>query len=106
MVGKKVSAGLLSFKGADLTVDFYLTYADVNCTADDIKAWTKNEGVELVNAELVPQRHNHFKSFKICVRKKDIETIKNDDFWPEGIHMRKFFHKANGNSVSTDPSSQ
>ena len=95
-----MSAGLLSFKGADLTIDFYLTYADVNCTPDDIKAWTKSGGVELVNVEGVPQRHNHFKSFKNSVRKKDVEAIKNDDFWPEGIHMRKFFHKANGNGAT------
>ena len=106
MVGKKVNAGLLSFKGADLTIDFFLTYADVNCTPADIKTWTQNEGVELVEVEEVPQRHSHFKSFRICVRKKDVETIKNEDFWPEGIHMRKFFHKAKNNGVTTDPSSQ
>ena len=97
VVGKKVSQGLMSFKGADLTVNFWVGYAHVDSTADDIKSWTEGQGVKVVEVVDIPQRHNRFKSFKLCIRKKDTEKIHEEDFWPEGIILRKFFFNTKNN---------
>ena len=44
VVGKKVSQGLLSWKGADLTWTFYVRNADINNSVDDMKAGIEQQG--------------------------------------------------------------
>ena len=58
--GKKVSAGLLSWKGADLTRNFYIGYADNSSSLDHIKSGIENQGVKVVDLEEIPRRHNRF----------------------------------------------
>ena len=93
MVGKKVSEGLLSWKGADLTASLYVGNIEVNANTDDIKAYIENQNVKVVELEDIARKHNRFKSLRLVIRKKDFDLIKNPDFWPEGIIVRKFFRK-------------
>ena len=92
VVGKKVSQGLLSWKGADMTFSFYIGNADINTTIDDIKAGIEGQGVGVVELQEIPQRRNHSKGFKLVIRKKDVGVIKDPNFWPEGVFIRRFFH--------------
>ena len=99
--------GLRSWKGADLTLSFYVGFADIDSTTDIMKAGIEEQGVGVVELEELTRRHNRFKSFRLVIRKKDVETIKNPDFWPEGIVVRRFFQRTNandGNAISTAPS--
>ena len=95
-MGKRVSDGLLSWKGADLTHEFYITKVDIDATAEVMKAWIESQGdsVRVVDLEEIPQHHKRFKSFKLVIRKKDAENIREWQ-WPEGVEVRRFFAKSN-----------
>ena len=102
VVGKKVSGGLLSWKGADLTMAFYVGFADINSSVDDMRAGIEGQGVGVVELEEMSRKHNRFKSFRLVIRKKDVDSIKNPDFWPEEMVVRKFFQRSNdGNAISS-----
>ena len=95
-MGKKVSDGLLSWKGADLTHEFYITKVDIDAAVGVMRDWieSQGEGVRVVNLEEILQHHKRFKSFKLVIRKKDAENIR-DWLWPEGVEVRRFFAKSN-----------
>ena len=100
MVGKKVSEGILSWKGADLTASFYVGNIDVGANTEEIKDYIESQNVKVVELEDIARRHNRFKSLKLVIKKKDIELIKNADFWPKGIIVRKFFRKSNNDGAA------
>ena len=95
VVGKKVNDGLLSLRGADLTVSFYVGQIDNAVVVNDLRTFIEGQNVKVVELEELERKHNRFKSFRLCIRKRDIESIKDADFWPEGIVLRKFFRKHN-----------
>ena len=94
-MGKKVSAGLINWRGADLTANFYVGNFSTQVSPNDVKAGIEQQGVDVVELNELKLRHSRFKSFKLCIRKKDIDTIKMEEFWPEGVVLRKFFHRQN-----------
>ena len=47
-------------------MNFYVGYADIKNTVDDMKNGIVSQGVEVVDLEEIPQGHNCFKSFKLC----------------------------------------
>ena len=86
-------------------MSFYVGFADIDSTTDIMKAGIEEQGVGVVELEELSRRHNRFKSFRLVIRKKDGEAIKDPDFWPEGIVVRRFFQRTNdGNAISTAPS--
>ena len=104
VVGKKVSEGLVSWKGADLTMSFYIGNVDVGANCDVMKSDIKNLGVDVVEFEELRRRHNHFKSFRLVIKRKDFDAIKDPLFWPDGVVVRKFFRRMNGdgNAMTTN----
>ena len=98
-----MSAGLLNWRGADLTANFYVGNFSTQASADDVKTGIEQQGVAVVELEEMKRRHNRFKSFRVCIRKKDIDTIKKEEFWPEGVVVRKFFFRQNpdGGAMTT-----
>ena len=94
MIGKKVSAGLRSWRGADLTTDLYLGYFSNGTTVDEVKFNFEDQGVNVVELEQLQTQHNKFKSFKMCIRKSDMEKVKSDNFEiPENVVIRYFYQK-------------
>ena len=100
VIGKKVSAGLRSWRGADLTTDLYLGYFSVGTSVDEVKFNFEDQGVNVVELEQLHTQHNKFKSFKMCIRKNDMEKVKRDDFEiPEGVVIRYFYQKKNNDGA-------
>ena len=91
VVGKRVSQGLMSWKGADLTTNIYIGNVDVSTSTDDVKAGISAQGVEVVELEELKRNHNRFKSFRLCIRKSERPKITVPEFWPEGVIIRNFF---------------
>ena len=100
MIEKKVSEGLTSWRGADLTLNLYLGYFDINTSHEEVKSGIESQGVNVVELEELRRQHNRFKSFRLCIRKKDMDQVKESDFWPEGVVLRKFFQKLNRDGVT------
>ena len=68
-----------------------------------MKAGIESQGVGVVSLEEIPRRHNRFKSFKLCIKKKDSDAIKDANFWPEGVVVRRFFFKRNSDGGAIIP---
>ena len=105
VVGKKVVDGLVSWRGADLTTELYVGNVSVDVSLEEAKTAITNLGVTVVEIEVVGKR-NHFQSFRLRVKRSDMERIKNPDFWPDGIVIRRLFRgrraDASGGSSNTN----
>ena len=101
VVGKKVSAGLMSWKGADLTHSYYIGNVDIGVSVHEVKDGIEGQGVCVVELDEIPRRQNRFKSFRLVIKKSDATTIKDPDFWPEGVVLRRFFHKNRTDGAAT-----
>ena len=91
VVGKKVVDGLVSCRGADLTMSVYLGQFDVSCTYDAVKTSIESQGVGVVELEELKLSHQRFKSFRLCLRKNDMPRILDPEFWPAGVVVRRFW---------------
>ena len=98
MVGKKVLDGLLSWKGADLTHEYYIGHADIDTKTDVLKEWIESHGVRVISLTECVRRHNKFASFKLTIRKKDTEGWEN---W-EGVTVRRFFNRSSAKDSVTN----
>ena len=86
-----------------MTNSFYVGNVNINATPEVMKSNIESQGVGVVEIEEINLRHNRFKSFRICIRRKDIDAIKDADFWPEGIVVQKyFFPKTKSRQVDDD----
>jgi hypothetical protein len=90
IIGKKVTDGLISLRGVDQTVNRYVGNIDVNPQDEDVKKHLREGGVEVVELERLPNKHQRFKSFRLRIKKKDLQTIENSEFWPENVVLRFF----------------
>ena len=103
VVGQKVNDGILSIRGADLTVSLYVGQIDNSYEVNDMKTFIEGQNVKVVELEELARKHNRFKSFRLCIRKKDLDSIKDPNFWPEGIVVRRFFRKQNADGGAMQP---
>ena len=91
LIGKKVANGTLSWRGADLTTNYYIgrvsNLVDPKMITDDIESL----GVRVVEFEELKLNHSRFKSFRLCIRKADIPKLLIEDFWPEDVVIDRFF---------------
>ena len=96
IIGKKVNEGLLSVKGADLTVNKYIGRLHNDVTSEAMRDFLVAQNITVVELEQLETKHNRFKSFRLRVKRDDLEKIEQHDFWPEGVLCGPFFRpKAN-----------
>ena len=91
IIGKSVNNGLVSFKGADLTVNKYVGRVHNDVTADELRQYICNTGVTVVELETLETKHQRFQSFRLCVKRADLDRIEKAEFWPEGVIFSPFF---------------
>ena len=109
IIGKKVNTGLLSFKGADLTVARYVGRVALGTTVDEIRSSLEQINVEAVSLTAITLNHNRFASFKLVVKRSQLGLIENPDFWPEGVIIGRWWSPkppptpSNPNGANPDP---
>ena len=91
VIGKKVSAGELSWRGADLTVPRYIGRVALGTSTDDVKSLLIDVGVEVISLDPLPLKHNRFQSYKLVVKKSQIPLIEDPDIWPEGVMVGRWW---------------
>ena len=69
VIGRKVNAGVVSWKGADLTVAKWIGRAALGTTENDIRATVESNGADVVSVEAIETKHGRFASFKLVVKK-------------------------------------
>ena len=85
VIGKKVSAGVVSWKGADLTATRYICRCAYGTTVEDVRATLEFHNVDVVSLEAIPTKHTRFSSFKLVVKKEQLDVVSNGDIWPIGV---------------------
>ena len=83
--------GLISVKGADLTVNRYVGRWHNDVTVDGVKKFISEQDVEVVELEPLKTSHGLFKSFRLRIKKPQLATIEDENFWPEGVILSPFF---------------
>ena len=91
IIGKSVNNGLVSFKGADLTVNKYIGCVHNDVTANKLRQYISDAGVTVVELEALETKHHRFQSFRLCVKRADLDRIEKAEFWPEGVILSPFF---------------
>lgn len=95
--GTNVGATL---KAADHIVQIYVSRFQNDCSQEDIESYMKDNGQNVFSVEMLTSKNaTNFKSFKISVEKKCLDTILREDFWPDGIVFRTYKNKTSNGST-------
>ena len=98
IIGKSVSAGLVSLKGADLTVAKYIGRLDNATEADDIRKLLVDKGVDVISIDQIKVNHDRFKSFKLVIKKSHLSIVEDAELWPTGVVVGRFWTAKPANS--------
>ena len=109
IIGKKVNEGLLSVKGADLTVNKYIGRLHNDVSIDDMRQFLEGQNVSVIELQQLLTKHDRFKSFRLRVKRDDLKIMEERDFWPEGVLCGPYFrpktseerHNANGGTTAS-----
>ena len=90
-----MSDGLLSIKGADLTTNKYVSRFHMDTTENELRQFISQKDVTVVELESIKTTHNRYKSFRLCVKRSDLDKIEDADFWPQGVIVCRYFRPRN-----------
>ena len=45
----------------------------------------------MVELETLDTKHQRFKSFRLRIKRSDLERVEDSEFWPEGVLVSPFF---------------
>ena len=102
IIGKNVNAGIVSFKGADLTVARYVGHAELGTETDDIRQLLGTHNVDIVSLEKAAMKHARFASFKLVVKKSQLSIVENPDIWPAGILIGRWWEPKAASTPESD----
>ena len=78
-------------KGADLTINKYIGHVHNDVTTENVCEFLDSHKVNVVELEQLETKHNSFKSFRLRVKRDDLEKIEEQDFWPKGVLCGSYF---------------
>ena len=81
----------MTWKGADLTSNFYVGQVDVDEDPQKIVTDIESLGVRVIEFVEIKRIPNRYKSFRLCIRKMDLPKLLVEDFWPEGVRFDRYF---------------
>ena len=81
----------MSWKGADLTSNFYVGQVHVDEDPQKIVTDIESLGVRVIEFIEIKRIPNRYKSFRLCIRTTDLPKLLVEDFWPEGVRFNRFF---------------
>ena len=108
IIGKNVSDGLLSIRGADLTINKYIGRFHMDTTEEALREFITKKDVTVVELDPIKTTHNRFKSFRLRVKRSELDKIEDPEFWPQGVVVCRYFHPRNKEQLgliggATDP---
>ena len=88
-------------KEADLTINKYVGRVHNEVTTENVREFLASPNVDVVELEQLETKHNRFKSFRLRVKRDDLEIIEKQDFWPKGVLCGSYF-RPKGNEGQLD----
>ena len=95
IIGKNVNNGLISIKGADLTMNKFISRFHNDTTNEALRDFIIDKGVSVVELEEINTTHNRYKSFRLRVKRTDLVRIDDAEFWPQGVILCPYFRPRN-----------
>jgi hypothetical protein len=102
IVGKNVSKGFMSFKGADLTVQRYIGRVDISTDIGTVKNHLTENGVAVIEFEELKTIHSRFKSFRLRLKRSELTIIEKPEFWPDDVIVRPYYRAKVSNVVVSE----
>lgn len=99
IIGSSVKNGLISVKGADLTVNRYVGRFHNDAALEDVRKFIVDQGVTVVELEDLETKHGRFRSFRLRVKRIELPRIEDPEFWPEGVILSPFFRPRGGDKT-------
>ena len=69
---------------------------------DELREYITKHNVTVRNLQKCSHNDAAFNSFKLSVSRNDADIILNEDFWPEGIRIRRWFDRQKQGSTSVN----
>ena len=80
----------------------YVGRVAIGTSVDEIRSSMETRGVEVVSLEAIATKHARFASFKLVIKKSQLDVIEKDDFWPEGVVVGRWWSsKAETSTISS-----
>ena len=74
-----------------MTVARYVGRVAIGTSPDDTKSFLEQNAVDVISLEAVEQKHNRFASFKLVVKKSQLQLVENSELWPEGVVIGRWW---------------
>jgi hypothetical protein len=95
IIGKNINTGLVSWKGADLTVSRYIGRVANGTSTEEIAEFLKQSDVTVIELTRHETKYSFFQSYiisyKLVIRKSDLSKIEDENFWPQEVVVRRYF---------------
>ena len=70
--------------------EVFIYRVDKEATCDELKQYVESGHVAVRDLVVMSHEHAMFKSFKLTISVADLSKIYDEDFWPDGIMVRRF----------------
>ena len=71
--------------------------------AEEIRSWLESKSVDVVSIEAIPTKHQRFTSFKLVIKKSQLELISEQDFWPMGVLVGPWWPAKSNPTTEVEP---
>lgn len=87
------------FKGVPLPGrDFFVSRVDARTESSDINSFLSDHGINVRDITIMSHPDSKFKSFKIVVSVNDTRLFLQDDIWPDGVKVQRFYNRKTSNN--------
>ena len=83
--------GIVSIKGADLTINKYIGRFHNDVTVEALRDYIESQGVAVVELKPLSTKHQRFKTFRLRIKRAQLNQVEDGEFWPEGVIVSPFF---------------
>ena len=85
--------GHCTLRAGPVTRELFVFRVHPDHNEDDIKSFLNDEGVDVTPIERVSSDSSYTHSFHFVIKLLDADHVFKQDFWPDGICCRRFFHR-------------
>ena len=63
----------------------------MDTTEETLRQFISQKDVTVVELDTIKTTHDRYKSFRLRVKRSDLEKIEDADFWPQGVVVCRYF---------------
>ena len=95
IIGKNVNNGLTSVKGADLTINKFVSRFHNDTSEEELRQFITDQDVDVIELEEIKTAHSRYKSFRLRIKRIDLIRVEDGEFWPQGVILCPYYRPRN-----------